>query len=72
MDWLSTVFRKIGMLIRSRQAPRNFEEKMRLRLDRAAQEQTSSGSGVDDAKEAARRPFGSRLPLRERSWEVWG
>ncbi len=66
------MFRKIGMLIRRRQAPRDFEEKMRLRLDRAAQEQTSSGPGVDYAKEAARRPFGSRLPLRDRSWEVWG
>src|SRR5580693_5441871 len=72
MDWLSTLLRRLWMLIRRRQFDADLEEEIRLHLELREQEQLRAGLAPRDARYAALRRFGNETLLKEESYMVWG
>src|ERR1700751_410145 len=64
MDWLPNIFRR-------RQLYDDLSEEMRLHLEERAEQLMREGISPEDAAREARRAFGNRTLLEERSREVW-
>ncbi|MGH9824817.1 MAG: permease prefix domain 1-containing protein, partial [Blastocatellia bacterium] len=72
MNWLAQLGRRWLMLIRSRQFDADLDEETRLHRDLREQRLLASGISAKEAGYAARRRFGNRTVLRERSRDMWG
>src|ERR1700758_5114087 len=64
MDWLPNIFRR-------RQLYDDLSEEVRLHLEERAEQLMREGISPEDAAREARRAFGNRTLLEERSREVW-
>jgi predicted permease len=72
MGWLSELFRRLGMLLRSERFDRDLQDEMRLHLELRQQEHMGEGLSREDAHAAARRKFGNVTLLGEVSGDAWG
>jgi len=64
MDWLASIFRR-------RRLYNDLREEMRLHLEERTEQLVHEGMSRREAEQAARRAFGNRTVLEERSREVW-
>ena len=65
MDWIPQIFRR-------RKFNEDLSEEIRLHVDERTEQLMRDGMGAEDAARAARRAFGNRTLLEERSREVEG
>jgi predicted permease len=65
MNWISRIFRR-GKLYN------DLSEEMRLHLEERTEQLMAEGMSREEAERAARRAFGNRTLIEERSREVWG
>ena len=72
MDWLKELARRFHMLLHRRQFRADLDEEMQLHLDLRQQQQAEAGMPLDDARFAARRRFGNKTALKEKSHMNWG
>ena len=72
MNRLKELGRRIGMLLHRRRFRSELEEEMQLHLDLRQQQQTEQGMRFDEAGFAARRRFGNKTVLKEKSQMNWG
>jgi predicted permease len=64
MNWISNSFRRRGLYD-------DLSEEMRLHLEERTEQLMGEGMSRNEAEQAARRAFGNRTLLEERSREVW-
>ncbi len=64
MNWLPGIFRR-------RKVYNDLAEEMRLHIEERAEQLIGEGMSWNEAEQAARRAFGNRTLLEERSREVW-
>ena len=64
MNWLSRIFRR-------RKLYSDLDEEIRLHIEERTEQLMREGMTHRDAEHAARRAFGNRTALKERSREVW-
>jgi predicted permease len=64
MSWIQTIFRR-------RRIYNDLSEEIRLHLEERTEDLMRQGMSRKDAEQAARRAFGNRTVLEERSREVW-
>src|SRR5450755_3999849 len=64
MSWISRIFRR-------RSIYNDLAEEMRLHLEERTEQLMREGMSREEAEQAARRAFGNRTVLEERSREVW-
>jgi macrolide transport system ATP-binding/permease protein len=64
MNWIANIFRR-GKLYD------DLSEEMRLHLEERAEHLMREGMSPEEARQAARRAFGNRTVIEERSREVW-
>jgi predicted permease len=64
MSWISRIFRR-------RTLYNDLAEEMRLHLEERAEQLVREGMSRSEAEQAARRAFGNRTVMEERSREVW-
>ena len=64
MDWIPQIFRP-------RKFNEDLSEEIRLHIEERAEHLMSDGMSAEEATRAARRAFGNRTLLEERSREVW-
>jgi predicted permease len=64
MDWIPQIFRR-------RKFNEDLSEEIRLHIEERAEHLMSDGMSAEEATRAARRAFGNRTLLEERSREVW-
>ena len=72
MDWLKEFTRRIHMLLHRRQFRADLDEEMQLHLDLRQQQLEKAGVPLNEARFAARRRFGNRTTLKEKSHMNWG
>jgi predicted permease len=65
MNWIPRIFRR-GKLYN------DLSEEMRLHLEERTEQLMAEGMSREEAERAARRAFGNRTLIEERSREVWG
>src|SRR5579863_57945 len=64
MSWLPAIFRRRSLYV-------DLAEEMRLHLEEKTEQSMRDGMSREEAEQAARRAFGNRMLLEERSCEVW-
>jgi macrolide transport system ATP-binding/permease protein len=64
MDWIPQIFRR-------RKFYEDLSEEIRLHIEERTEQLMSDGMSAEEATRAARRAFGNRTLLEERSREVW-
>jgi predicted permease len=64
MDW-------VPQMLRRREIYDELSEEIRLDIEERAEQLMRDGMGAEDARRTARRAFGNRALLEERSREVW-
>src|SRR5580698_1590672 len=64
MSWISNIFRRRALY-------NDLAEEMRLHLEERAEQLMREGMSRKQAEQAARRAFGNRTVIAERSREVW-
>src|SRR5277367_3535824 len=64
MDWIPQIFRR-------RKFYEDLSEEIRLHIEERAEQLMYEGMSAEEAARAARRAFGNRMLLEERSREVW-
>ncbi|MGB9077303.1 MAG: ABC transporter permease [Terracidiphilus sp.] len=64
MDWIAQIFRR-------RKFSEDLSEEIRLHIEERAEQLMRDGMSAEEATRAARRAFGNRTLLEERSREVW-
>jgi macrolide transport system ATP-binding/permease protein len=64
MDWIPQIFRR-------RKVYEDLSEEIRLHIEERTEQLMCDGMGAEEATRAARRAFGNRTLLEERSREVW-
>src|SRR5580658_2871712 len=64
MNWIPDIFRRKTIY-------GDLAEEMRLHLEERTEQLISEGMSRKEAEQAARRAFGNRTLLEERSREVW-
>ena len=64
MSWIPNIFRRSAIY-------NELAEEMRLHLEERTEQLMREGMNRKDAEQAARRAFGNRTVLEERSREVW-
>ena len=64
MNWISSLFRRRKLYL-------DLSEEMRLHLEEREEQLMREGIGPEQAAQQARRAFGNRTLLEERSREVW-
>ena len=72
MDWLRELARRIAYLIRRDRYASDLDEEMRLHLELREERLREQGHAPDAARYAARRRFGNRAHLQQRSRDMWG
>jgi hypothetical protein len=64
MSWIPSIFRRRALY-------NDLAEEMRLHVEERAEQLVREGMSPSEAEQAARRAFGNRTLLEERSREVW-
>jgi len=64
MSWIQTIFRRRNIF-------NDLSEEIRLHLEERTEDLMRQGMSRKDAEQAARRAFGNRTSLEQRSREVW-
>ncbi len=64
MNWIQNIFRR-------RKLYNDLSEEIRLHIEERAEQLIGEGMSSEEAEQAARRAFGNRTLLEERSREVW-
>ena len=64
MDWIPQIFRR-------RKFYEDLSEEIRLHIEERTEQLMRDGMSAEEATRAARRAFGNRMLLEERSREVW-
>ena len=64
MDWIPQIFRR-------RKFNEDLSEEIRLHIEEHTEQLMSDGMNAEEAAREARRAFGNRTLLEERSREVW-
>ncbi len=64
MDWIANIFRR-------RKLYEDLSEEMQLHLEERAEQLVAQGMSPQEAQQAARRAFGNRALLEERSRVIW-
>src|SRR5580704_8131935 len=64
MDWIPQIFRR-------RKFYEDLSEEIRLHIEERTEQLMCDGMGAEEATRTARRAFGNRTLLEERSREVW-
>ena len=64
MDWIPQIFRR-------RKFYEDLSEEIRLHIEERTEQLMRDGMSAEEATRAARRAFGNRTLLEERSSEVW-
>jgi predicted permease len=72
MSVLSTISRRLRMLLRGDRFERGLDEEMRLHMELRGERLAAGGLSPDEARAMARRRFGNPLLVREASVDVWG
>ena len=72
MSFLSTLGRRLRMLVGGSRLDRDLDEEIRLHQDLRRDQLRAAGLSDDQASAAARRRFGNSLQLRDESVDVWG
>ncbi|HVX39195.1 MAG TPA: ABC transporter permease [Gemmatimonadaceae bacterium] len=72
MSWLLALGRRVRYLVLRDRLTAELEEEMRAHVDMRVERLREAGASDGDARREARRRFGNRTALTERSRDAWG
>ena len=72
MSWPGEMARRIRMLFQRDRFDAELEEEMQLHLELRRQQQIEAGVPAESARSAARRQFGNKAAIKEKSHMSWG